>query len=127
MALAAIVYVRDVATSLAFYEAVLGVPRDHLDDDGSYGEIEYRGMSLGLAADWHAERNLSIPFRRGDPAAEPGSFSLYFVVEDVDEAFARAIEADAAAVNAPEDKPWGRTAIVRDLDGLLVELAEIRA
>jgi predicted enzyme related to lactoylglutathione lyase len=125
MPVAAIVYVRDVAASLAFYEAVLAVPPQHIDDDGSYGELEHGETRVGFAAHWHAERNLAIPFRRGDPREPPGGFSLYFVVDDVDAAFARAIDAGARAVNPPEEKPWGRTAIARDPDdGLLVELIE---
>jgi lactoylglutathione lyase len=123
MALSAIVYVDDVAASLTFYEGVLDTERHHLDEDGSYGEIEYGETRIGFAASWHARRNLDIPFRRNDRSDEPGAFELYFVVEEVDGAFNRALEAGGSAASHPADKPWGRTAIVRDPDGVLVELA----
>ena len=40
MAVSVIVFVEDVARSLAFYERVLGAELDHFDEDGSYGELK---------------------------------------------------------------------------------------
>lgn len=114
-----VVYVRDVAASLAFYEAVLGLERDHLDEDGSYGELK---AGVGFAADWHAERHLDIPFQRNDPSGNPAGFGLEFPIDDVDAAFERALEAGGRAVWQPQDKPWGRSAMFRDPDGVLVQV-----
>jgi catechol 2,3-dioxygenase-like lactoylglutathione lyase family enzyme len=119
------IYVNDVSASLAFYESVLQITRHHEDDDGSYGELHHGDTSLGFVANWHAERNLGIPFRRNEAAREPGGFELYFVVENVDAAYDRALGAGGIAVSPPTAKPWGnRAAIIRDIDGLLVELAD---
>jgi Glyoxalase/Bleomycin resistance protein/Dioxygenase superfamily len=82
-----IVFVADVEASLAFYEGVLGVERDHLDVDGSYGEL---GSGVGCAASEHVERHLDLPFRRNDPGQRAAGFELEFAVEDVDAVFARA-------------------------------------
>ena len=120
MAVSAIVFVDDVSASLAFYEAVLRTRRDHLDDDGSYGELD----RVGFAANWHAEHNLDFPFRANASSEDPAGFALYFVVENVDGTFDRAVESGADAVWAPEDKPWGRAAMFRDLDGVLVQLGD---
>jgi lactoylglutathione lyase len=124
---AAMVYVRDVSSSLAFLEAVFGVARHHVDDDGSYGEFHLGETRVGFVADWHASKHLPVPFRRNDQADQPGAFELYFTVPDVDAAFARALDAGAVPVSPPTEKPWGRAAIVRDPDGILLELAAMRS
>jgi lactoylglutathione lyase len=120
MAVAAIVYVEDVAASLAFYERVFGLERDHLDDDGSYGELK---SGIGFAANWHVERNLDRPFRRNERDGIPLGFELDFAVDDVDAVFRRAIEAGAVPVWEPQDKPWGRSAMFRDPNGVLVHIS----
>jgi lactoylglutathione lyase len=120
MPVSAIVFVEDVEASLAFYEGVLGVERDHLDDDGSYGELK---SGIGFAAHWHVERHLELPCRRNGPERDSAGFELDFVVGDVDAVFARALEAGAAAVWEPQDKPWGRSAMFRDPDGILVRIS----
>jgi predicted enzyme related to lactoylglutathione lyase len=124
---AAMVYVRDVFSSLAFYEAVFGVARHHADDDGSYGEFHLGETRVGFVADWHATRHLVHPFRRNDHDDEPAAFELYFTVPDVDAAFARALQAGAVGIVPPTEKPWGRAAILRDPDGVLFELGDARA
>jgi lactoylglutathione lyase len=120
MGVAAIVYVENVAASLAFYEGVLGLERDHFDEDGSYGELK---SGIGFAANWHAARNLDLPFRRTERYGMPLGFELDFAVDDVDAVFRRAIEAGAVSVWEPQDKPWGRAAMFRDLDGVLVHIS----
>jgi lactoylglutathione lyase len=120
MAVSAIVYVEDVEGSLAFYERVVGLERDHLDEDGSFGELK---SGVGFAANWHAERHLERPFRRNKRDDIPLAFELDFAVDDVDAVFRRAIEAGAVVVWEPQDKPWGRAAMFRDPDGVLVHIS----
>jgi lactoylglutathione lyase len=99
---ATVVYVQDVTASLAFYEGVFGLERDHLDDDGSCGELK---AGIGFAANWHAQRHLDIPFRRNDPSGDPAGFGLEFAVDEVDATFERALRAGGRAVWQPQDKP----------------------
>jgi lactoylglutathione lyase len=120
MGVSAIVYVADVARSLSFYERVLGVERDHIDEDGSYGELK---SGIGFAADWHAERHLRVRYRHNERRQQPAGFELDFEVDDVDVVFVAAVAAGAEAVWAPQDKPWGRAATFRDLDGVLVHIS----
>jgi lactoylglutathione lyase len=112
MAVSVIVFVEDVARSLAFYEDVVGAELDDFDEDGSYGEIE---SGIGFAAHGHVERHLDLSFHRNE---------LELAVDDVDAVFAKAIDAGATAVWEPSDKPWGRSALIRDLDGVFVHLAQ---
>jgi lactoylglutathione lyase len=120
---AAMVYVSDVSSSLAFYEGALGAARYHFDDDGSYGELSFGETCIGFVADWHASRHLDHPYRRNKKTGEPAAFELYFTVSDVDATFADAVRAGGVVIVPPTDKPWGRTAILRDPDGILFELA----
>ena len=119
MPVAVIVFVEDVGRSLAFYEETLGAERDHFDADGSYGELK---AGIGFAAYEHVERHLDLSFHRNEVAGLPSGFELDLAVDDVDVRFARAIEAGATAVWEPQDKAWGRSALIRDLDGVFVHL-----
>jgi uncharacterized protein len=53
------------------------------------------------------------------PVAERGTseVALSITVDDVDEAFGRAVSAGAEVVAEPEQKPWAYTAAVADPDG----------
>jgi lactoylglutathione lyase len=115
MAISVIVFVEDVARSLAFYERVVGAEVDHVDEDGSYGELK---AGIGFAAHDHVERHLDLSFHRNERHGLPGGFELDFAIHDVDAVFARAIDAGAEVVWEPRDKPWGRSALLRDLDGV---------
>jgi lactoylglutathione lyase len=119
MAVSVIVFVEDVARSLAFYERVVGAGVDHVDEDGSYGELR---AGIGFAAHDHVERHLDLSFHRNEPGGLPGAFELDFAIHDVDAVFARAIDAGAEVVWEPRDKPWGRSALLRDLDGVFFHL-----
>lgn len=121
MAVSVIVFVEDVARALAFYERVVGGELDHFDEDGSYGELE---SGVGFAAHDHVEHHLDLSFHRNEPDGLPSGFELEFAVDDVDAAFARAIDEGATAVWKPREKPWGRSALLRDLDGVFVHLTQ---
>ena len=121
MAVSVIVFVEDVARSLAFYERVVGAELDHFDEDGSYGELT---SGVGFAAHRHVERHLDLSFHRNEPDGLPSGFELDLAVDDVDTAFASAIDAGATAVWDPREKPWGRSALIRDLDGVFVHLTQ---
>lgn len=45
-----------------------------------------------------------------------------FSVDDVDQVLGLLVEVGAEVVTAPEDSEWGRRAVVKDLDGHVVEL-----
>ena len=121
MPVSVIVFVEDVGRSLDFYERVVGAERDHLDKDGSYGELK---AGIGFAAHSHVEHHLDLSFHRNEPGSLPSGFELEFAVEDVDAVFAKAVEAGATAVWEPRAKPWGRSALIRDLDGVFVHIAQ---
>jgi len=114
-----IIYVRDVAASLGFYERAFGLERRLLHESGQYGELETGSTALAFAA-----HELAAESVRDLAKVDPSGFEICLVDEDVESAYKRAVDAGADAVSEPEEKPWGqRTAYVRDPDGTLVEIA----
>jgi lactoylglutathione lyase len=119
-----ILYVGDVEASVDFYERAFGLERRFVHESGQYAELETGATAVAFAAHELAAANLPDVFR--PPATEntPPAFELCLVTEDVEGAFALAINAGAAAVSRPQTKPWGqRTAYVRAPEGTLIELA----
>ncbi len=116
-----IVYVPRVEAALAFYERAFGLTRRFLHESGTYGELETGATALAFADETFTPSKGSFALNRaGSPAA---GAEVGLVVEDVAQAFQRAVAAGATAVVEPVTKPWGQTvAYVRDLDGFLVEL-----
>ena len=117
-----LIYVPDVAATVAFYEKAFGLSRRFVDDSGQFGEMETGGTALGFVAESLAESNAMAVHRNRLDEAPAGS-EVAFVAEDVAEAYARAVAAGALAVAPPKSKPWGQiVAYVRDLNGFLVEI-----
>lgn len=119
-----ILYVRDVAASLDFYERAFDQTRRFLHESGQYAELETGATTLAFAA--HELAALSVPAALQPVDAPSGapSFEVCFVTDDVDAAFTRAVEAGASEASKPLRKPWGQdVAYVRDLDENLVEIA----
>jgi len=118
-----ILYVRDVAASLDFYERAFDQRRRFVHESGQYAELETGATTLAFATRELAA--LSVP-AVSQPASDPAppAFEVCFVSDDVGAAFSRAVEAGAAEASRPQRKPWGQeVAYVRDLDGNLVEIA----
>lgn len=123
-----IVYVPDVAASLAFFDRAFGLQTRFLHESGAYGEVETGGTGKGgttLAFVQHAvaRDNLQHDYVAADASAKPLGMEIGFTVTDVQAAFDRAVAAGAIGLAAPVTKPWGQTvAYVRCPDGGLVEL-----
>ena len=118
-----IVYVGDVAASLAFFERAFGLTRRFLHESGSYGELETGATTLAFAAHATARANLGRDYVAADASAQPLGVEVGLVSDDVEAACARAATAGATLLAAPTIKPWGQTvAYVRCPDGTLVEL-----
>ena len=116
-----ILYVKDVAGSIAFYEQAFGLTRRFLHDENgkAYGELDTGAArisfaSLPLAADILGDSAVTFP-----TASKTLSFEIALVTGDVAALFSRAVEAGAQPVKPPAAKPWGH---LRDSDGHLVEL-----
>jgi uncharacterized protein len=97
----------DAPRARRFYQELFGWPVTAIDE--SYGLVGDDGQPAG-----------------GIGQAGPGSpytgIVVYFQVEDVDSALARAEELGATRVMEPADTPVSRIAVVTDPDGNLVGL-----
>lgn len=117
-----ILYVRDVARSVDFYERAFGLGRRFIAED-KYGELATGETTLAFASHAQARANLPRGFLPADPKADPPAIEVAFVTADVRAAYDLAVAAGATAVAPPTAKPWGQVvAYVRDVDGFLVEL-----
>ena len=116
-----IVYVTDVAATVAFYERAFGLQARFVHESGTYAELETGGTALAFAAEsMPAFPGGFAPNRRSE---RPAGAEVGLVTDDVDALYKQAVAAGALATLEPTVKPWGQAvAYVRDLDGFLVEL-----
>lgn len=118
-----ILYVKDVAASVAFYEEAFGLNRRFIHDAGLYAEMETGATRLAFAANGLAKSNLPCEFRENEPAGPPAGFEVALTTDNVPAAYDQALTAGAVALAPPVTKPWGQVvAFVRDKDGIIVEL-----
>lgn len=120
-----ILYVQDVAASLAFYEQAFGLARRFFHDDHgkAYGELETGATRLAFVSLALARDNLQPAPTAASRATPPQAAEIAFVTPEVKAAYDQAVAAGALALTPPAAKPWGQiVAYVRDPDGHLVEL-----
>lgn len=120
-----LVYVADVAASLAFFERAFGLKARFLHESGAYGEVDTGASGTTLAFVDHATARESVQhdYVPADASPQPLGMEIGFTVADVPAAYERAVAAGARPLAAPVSKPWGQTvAYVRCPDGTLVEL-----
>jgi uncharacterized glyoxalase superfamily protein PhnB len=119
----AIVYVEDVKIVLDFYRRAFGLETRFLHESGEYGELETGQTVLGFASHKLGAMNLPGGYLRSTPTGKPLGVEFALETADVSGALARALAAGAAAVAAPQVKPWGQTvAYVRSIEGTLISL-----
>ena len=121
----AIVYVPDVRAAIDFYVRAFGLEPGYIDEGGGqYGELGTGDTKLAFVGHEQASGLFGGGYRRVASDEPPPGVEIAFVTDDVDAAYARAVGAGARPLAEPADKPWGqRIAYVRDLNGLLVEIA----
>ena len=119
-----IVYVNDVAESVAFYEKAFGLTRRFVQESGDYAEMDTGETTLAFASNELGASNLPEGYVRNSPGNLPAGVELAFVDEEAEEALRVALANGAALVSEIEEKPWGqKVAYVRDIDGVLIEIA----
>lgn len=115
-----ILYVDDVAATLDFYERAFALERKFLHESGDYGELSTGETRLAFSSTALMNQLGKSP---GKPAPEAPVFEIAFETDDVQTAFARAVEAGAKPVQQVRDEPWWQTtSYVSDPNGYLVEI-----
>ncbi len=119
-----ILYVADVARTVAFYEEALGLKRRFVHEEGDYAEMETGSTRLAFAQHRLAASNfVDLPqgYTKSNLNAPAAGFELGFIVDNLESAYTKALAHGACAVSPPTTKPWGQTvAYVRDIDGVLI-------
>jgi lactoylglutathione lyase len=119
-----IVYVDEPPAAARFYERTFGLRSEFVAPGGTYAQLDTGPTKLAFAAYSLGEKNFAGGVRRADADGQPPNVEITLVHDDVEAAYARALEGGCAPLAAPEDKPQGqRVAYVRDPFGTLVELA----
>jgi lactoylglutathione lyase len=119
-----IVYVDDPPAAAEFYERTFGLTSEFVVPGGTYAQLDTGPTKLAFAAYALGEKNFDGGVRRATLDDRPANVEITLVADDVEGAYARALEAGCVALAAPEDKPQGqRVGYVRDPFGTLVELA----
>ncbi len=116
----AILYVENVAATLAFFDSAFGLKQKMIHGNDDYGELDTGATTLSFAS-------LALMGKLGkSPArADSGgpSFEIAFETDDVPGALAKALAAGAKQVQEPKEMPWGQTtAYVTDPNGFLIEI-----
>ncbi len=121
----AILAVRDVAASVAFYRDVVGFEVEAEYDDPPYATLALAGMRLSLAEQGHPSEDR--PGVEMTAPIDPSQAAVVVVVE-VDDARAEhtAMQAAGARLLAePYEPPWGGCRFFCiDPDGFLVEIEQ---
>jgi len=120
-----ILYVKDVSSTLAFYEKAFSLARRFFHDDNgkAYGELETGTARLAFASLALANEHLKQEILAAAPNKPPLGFEIALLTTNVPELFTQSVKAGATPVSEPAIKPWGQTvAYVRDLNGFLVEI-----
>lgn len=115
-----IIYVQDVAATVAFYEAAFGLSRRFVHESGDYAELETGSTALAFLS-----RRMVTELGKSPGRASAGApcFEIAFTTADVAAGVSRAVAAGAVLVQAPREMPWGQTiAYVSDPNEVLVEL-----
>jgi predicted enzyme related to lactoylglutathione lyase len=107
---------RNAGASLAFYHDVFGWdPHTQGVPEAPYTEFEVDGRSIAGATEMS-------PLA---PAAMPNYWLVYFGVDDVDAATAKAVKAGGKEMLAPLDFPGGRMSMVVDPQGAIFGLMHL--
>ncbi|KAJ0979460.1 hypothetical protein J5N97_014934 [Dioscorea zingiberensis] len=120
-----VIYVKDVAESVAFYASAFGYNVRRLDESHRWGELESGETTIAFTPK-HQRETDEITGAVKEPASsekQRSQMEVCLAYEDVDAAYQRAVEKGAVPVSPPEPREWGqKVGYVRDIDGIVVRL-----
>jgi lactoylglutathione lyase len=121
-----ILYTRDVARKMDFYERAFGMQKKYLAEKEVFGEMDGEVPLQFVQEDF--ARGYVTDFVPNRADRSPAATEIGFLCEDVPAAYQRAIDAGCTPISPPAKRPWGPTiAFVRDDEGVLVELCSPRS
>ncbi|XP_061373192.1 uncharacterized protein LOC133315572 [Gastrolobium bilobum] len=119
-----VLYVKDVAKSVAFYAKAFGYAVRRLDESHRWGELDTGNTTVAFTPiHQHETDDLTGAVHTARSSRERPPVEVCFVYPDVDAAYKWAVENGAILVSEPELKEWGqKVGYVRDIDGNVVRM-----
>lgn len=118
-----ILYVKDVAETVTFYEQAFGFVRKFVTPESDYAELISGETTIAFASLALGRSNLKEGFRESSASEKPFGIELAFTTEAIEEDFEQAKKAGAIEVQRIHEKPWGqKVGYVRDNNGFLIEI-----
>ncbi|MEL7534551.1 MAG: VOC family protein [Bacteroidota bacterium] len=118
-----ILYVSAVEATLAFYEAAFGFQRKFITPEKDYGELISGETTIAFGSFELGDSNFKKGYLKSDPQQRPFGIELTFTTEEIENDFAKAIQAGAVEEEAVVQKPWGqKVGYLRDNNGFLIEI-----
>ncbi len=118
-----ILYVPDVAASLAFFERAFGLKARFMHESRTYGELQTGETTLSFAHHSLGESNFPGGHVQASASPQPLGMEVALVTSDVPAAHFAALANGAIELAPPSQKSWGQTvSYVRAPDGCLIEL-----
>ncbi|KAL2328736.1 hypothetical protein Fmac_022163 [Flemingia macrophylla] len=119
-----VLYVKDVAASVAFYAKAFGYAVRRVDESHRWGELETGNTTIAFTPmHQHETDALTGAVHNPGSSKERSPIEVCFVYSDVDAAYKRAVENGAVAVCEPQVKEWGqKVGYVRDIDGNVIRV-----
>lgn len=117
----AIIYMPDVAQTVAFYQAAFDLGLRFITPESDYAEMETGATTLSFASASLAASH-GFDFVQNRVGNSPAGIEICLITGDVPAA--HAVAAGAVSLSEPNPKPWGQVvSYPRDINGVLVELA----
>lgn len=118
-----ILYINDVAKTIAFYEEAFGFKRKFITPEGDYGELDTGATTIAFANLELASYNFSKGISPITNTDKPAGMELAFVSENIEGDFQKAVDAGASIYEPIIEKPWGqKVGYLRDINGTLIEI-----
>jgi len=118
-----ILYVKDIALTVEFYEKAFGLKRGFVTPEGDYGEVDTGSTTLSFANIELGNSNIKSGFVAADLKSKPFGVELAFVTEDIEATWTQAINSGATVLEEIETKVWGqKVGYLRDPNGFLLEI-----
>lgn len=118
-----ILYVADVAKTIAFYESAFGFARKFVTPEGDYGELICGETTLSFASHELGESNFEAAYQKTSLDKAPFGLELAFTTEDIDTDFQNALDNGATLLSKVIEKPWGqKVGYLKDINGFIIEV-----
>lgn len=118
-----ILYVENVAETIAFYEKAFGFSRKLLTPENDYGELISGETTIAFASIELGNANFKRGFEKISNSKKPFGVELAFTTDDIEKDFQNAINSGATEFEPLTEKPWGqKVGYLRDNNGFLIEV-----